>query len=153
MPIIKNRTVVESDWLRAPEIGSIPDGRVVVPLARWLEQRQELIRRPGAVGIRVGAGDRVEPLAEDLSALPLIVLESDGFADGRCYSQARLLRERLGYRGEIRVLDVHPEHLAFLERCGADAFELVDGIDPHQALEHLDEIDVRYQPAADDGAL
>jgi uncharacterized protein (DUF934 family) len=149
MQIIRNRFVVESDWLLAADQGPLPEGQVIVPLSRWLTQREDLGHHTDAVGVRLGPDDSVEVLAKDLPGLPLVALDSGGFVDGRCYSQARLLRERFGFEGEIRVLGAHPEHLAFLERCGANAFELLEGFDPVQALANFAEIGVHYQPAAD----
>ena len=55
----------------------------------------------------------------------LVALEFPKFTDGRAYSQARLLRERYGYRGEIRAVgDVLRDQLRFMARSGFDAFEL-----------------------------
>ena len=57
------------------------------------------------------------------------------FGDGRGYSIARLLRERCGYRGELRAIgDVLYDHLYFMEQCGFDAFALRDDQDAREAL-------------------
>ena len=63
-------------------------------------------------------------LAGEIDQLNLIVLDFPKFTDGRAYSQARLLRERLGYRGELRASGVVlRDQLPFLLRCGFDSFE------------------------------
>ncbi len=68
--------------------------------------------------------DSVEALAPEIDRLKLIVLNFPKFTDGRAYSQARLLRERLGYRGELRATGaVLRDQLPFLLRCGFDSFE------------------------------
>ncbi len=68
--------------------------------------------------------DPVETLAPEIDRLKLIVLNFPKFTDGRAYSQARLLRERLGYRGELRATGaVLRDQLPFLLRCGFDSFE------------------------------
>ena len=68
--------------------------------------------------------DRPEALAPDLARLKLIVLHFPKFTDGRAYSQARTLRGRLGYRGELRATgQVLRDQLPFLLRCGFDSFE------------------------------
>jgi uncharacterized protein (DUF934 family) len=68
--------------------------------------------------------DPVESLAPEIERLQLIVLNFPKFTDGRAYSQARLLRERLGYRGELRATGaVLRDQLPFLLRCGFDSFE------------------------------
>ena len=68
------------------------------------------------------------------------------FGDGRGYSIARLLRERHGYRGELRAVgQVARDHLYFMERCGFDAFLLRDGEDPHEALRGFEDFSAAYQ--------
>ena len=55
------------------------------------------------------------------------------FKDGRAYSYARLLRERWGYRGELRAVgDVLLEQLHFMQRVGFDAFAIASP----EALRH-----------------
>jgi len=68
--------------------------------------------------------DDVLALGEKLEGVRLIVLDFPKFTDGRAYSQARLLRERLGYDGELRATGaVFLDQLPFLLRCGFDSFE------------------------------
>jgi uncharacterized protein (DUF934 family) len=92
----------------------------------------------------------VAELAPDLERLELIELEFPKFVDGRAYSQARLLRERYGYRHELRATgNVLRDELQFMQRCGFDAFAIDDpkAVESWQAA--IKEIDVFYQPAAD----
>lgn len=127
-------------------------GTVSVPLARWQDpqQREALRFHNGRVGVRLSGADDVALLVDDLDRLELIVLEFSRFTDGRGYSQARRLRERYGYRGELRAVgDVLRDQLYFMVRCGIDAVELGPGQDPEQALAALDEITVHYQPTGD----
>jgi uncharacterized protein (DUF934 family) len=68
--------------------------------------------------------DDVAQLGARLDGVKLIVLSFPKFTDGRAYSQARLLRERLGYRGELRATGaVFLDQLPFMLRCGFDSFE------------------------------
>jgi len=68
--------------------------------------------------------DDVLELGGTLAGVKLIVLNFPKFTDGRAYSQARLLRERLGYTGELRATGaVFLDQLPFLLRCGFDSFE------------------------------
>jgi uncharacterized protein (DUF934 family) len=78
------------------------------------------------------------------------VLHFPKFTDGRAYSQARLLRERLKYTGEIRATgQVLPDQLNFMRRCGFDAFVLAKG-DPLDAWRMANEtFSGVYQPASD----
>ena len=156
MQIIRDRRVSESHWRHAPE-GALADARtgkrpgaIVVSLADWRRQRVALLRRGGPVGVRLGAGDDLDDILDDLDSIALVALEFESFTDGRGYTQARRLRERYGYRGEIRAIgDVSRDHLAFMERCGFNAFELRTRGGLRDALDAFDEISDVYQPAAD----
>jgi uncharacterized protein (DUF934 family) len=88
-----------------------------LPLADWLKDRV-------GPAVALANTDDVNELQPELASLTLITLRFPRFSDGRAYSQARLLRERLGYRGELRAAgDVLQDQLPFLLRCGFDSFE------------------------------
>lgn len=88
----------------------------------------------------------------DLAGFSVIILDFPKFKDGRAYSQARLLRERYGYTGEIRARgEVLRDQLLFMARCGFDAFEFA-GAKAEEAGAALNEFSFAYQPAADDMA-
>jgi len=100
--------------------------------------------------VRLTNTDPVADLAPDLDRLELIVLEFPKFTDGRAYSQARLLRERYGYRGELRAAgNVLRDQLLFMQRCGFDAFELTQGQPVQAWVAATNEFTVFYQPAGD----
>jgi uncharacterized protein (DUF934 family) len=64
----------------------------------------------------------------------LIAVRFPKFGDGRGYSIARLLRERYGYRGELRAVgDVLRDQLLFMKRSGFDSFSLREDQDPDEA--------------------
>jgi uncharacterized protein (DUF934 family) len=93
------------------------DGPMPVPFADWL------VAQSGAA-VSLANTDPVEDMASHVGRLALIVLHFPKFTDGRAYSQARLLRERYGYRGELRATGaVLQDQLPFLLRCGFDSFE------------------------------
>jgi uncharacterized protein (DUF934 family) len=72
------------------------------------------------------------------------------FNDGRGFSIGRLLRERYGFRGELRAIgDVLRDQLFFLARCGFDAFALRDDQDVDEALGAFADFSEAYQPALD----
>ena len=80
----------------------------------------------------------------------VIALEFPKFNDGRAYSQARLLRERYGYRGEIRAAGkVLRDQLLFMHRCGFDAYETADQVTAEVVERSLASFSLAYQPAAD----
>lgn len=109
-----------------------------------------LLERGEPVGVRLPNTTDVADLAEDLPLLAVVALEFPKFADGRAYSQARLLRERHGYRGEIRAVgDVLRDQLLFMARCGFDAFELRPDRSLEDALAAFGEFTESYQPAVD----
>jgi uncharacterized protein (DUF934 family) len=100
--------------------------------------------------VRLTPADAVEELAAELPRLALVAVEFPNPGDGRGYSAARLLRERLGFTGELRAVGagVRQDQAFLLARCGFDALELAPGEDPQQARRALQRYDVAYQPGA-----
>jgi uncharacterized protein (DUF934 family) len=123
----------------------------VVSLARFRAEREALLEREGRLGVRIPGDADPEELRLDLDALAVIEVELPRFADGRAFSTARLLRERLGFGGELRAVGyILRDQLFYLSRVGFDAFELKPNRDPEEALQAFGEISVTYQPAADE---
>lgn len=148
--VIKDRRIVEDRWRHVADDAELPDGPAIVSLARWSRERALLLERGEPIGVRLPNTTNVANLAADLPVLEVIALEFPKFADGRAYSQARLLRERYGYRGEIRAVgDVLRDQLLFMARSGFDAFEPRADRDLDDALEAFGEFSESYQPAAD----
>lgn len=148
--VIKNRRIVEDGWQAVADDAELPAGSVIISLARWRQERVALLERGEPVGVRLPNTANVADLAADLPALALVALEFPKFADGRAYSQARLLRERYGYAGEIRATgDVLRDQLFFMTRSGFDAFELRADRNLEDALEAFSDFSESYQPAAD----
>lgn len=118
----------------------------IVPLDCWLRWRAEGHAAHPATGVWLQPDDPFEALLPDLDRLPLIAVHFPVFTDGRGYSVARLLRDRHGYRGELRAVgDVLRDQLYFLRRCGFDAFALRADQDPERALQALEDYSVSYQ--------
>jgi uncharacterized protein (DUF934 family) len=87
-----------------------------------------------------------DPATVALEGVTRVEVNFPKFGDGRGFSIARLLRERHGYRGELRAVGhITRDLLFFLERCGFDAFELRDGEDPHEALASFEDFSESYQ--------
>ena len=148
--VIKHRRIVEDHWQYLADDAELPAGSVIVSLARWQRERAALLARGEPVGVRLPNTANVADLAADLPALALVALEFPKFADGRAHSQARLLRERYGYRGELRAVgDVLRDQLFFMARNGFDAFELRADRNLEDALDAFGEFSASYQPAAD----
>ena len=93
---------------------------------------------------------KVAELVPWLDHLSLVALVFPKFRDGRAYSQARLLRERYGYRCELRATgDVLRDQFQFLLRAGFDAFEVKKQADARVFAEAAARFSVFYQPSAD----
>ncbi len=68
---------------------------------------------------RLTLDNTADPREHDLSGVTVVELQFPKFADGRAFSQARLLRQRLGFAGDIRATgDVLIDQLQMLQRCG-----------------------------------
>ena len=150
--LIKGRPATDVDvWARVDDGDSLPDcAPAVVSLARWQSERNTLIRRNVAVGVRLASDETLEELLGDLERLDLIALDFPNLNDGRHFTTARLLRERYGFRGEIRATgQVLRDQLFAMARCGFDSFELQPHQDTAAAQNAFSEISVVFQPAAD----
>lgn len=150
--IIKMRRVVQDNWqlLKVAADGALPtippEGDVIVPLVLWQARRKELLAHPGRLGVWLDSHEGPEAIAGDLGIFGLIAIHFPKLTDGRGYSTARLLRERYGYKGELRAIgDVQRDQLLFLSRCGFDAFALKEGRDPEAALGAFSEFSEAYQ--------
>jgi len=153
MSIIIDRKIQSNQWLHLPDDEPLSGGDVTVTLGRWLEHRGELNVGVGRVGVRLQPGDELHELLPYLEELALIAIEFDGFAEGRGYSQAYLLRERHGYAGELRALGARRDHVMYMERCGINAFEPAAPDDAGTLMQGFDEISARYQPSHDRSPL
>jgi uncharacterized protein (DUF934 family) len=151
MAILKHGALQPNDWLTVADDAALPDGKpAVISLDRWLKGRDTLIGRNAPIGVRLKSDQSPIAIAEDLERLALIVLEFPKFTDGRGYSHARALRQRLGYKGELRAVgNVLRDQYLFMDRCGIDSIEVADDVNVAGYLESLGEFSIWYQPAAD----
>lgn len=121
----------EDEFGWADEGEPLPDGPVLVPLARLKAEADFLTAANRLLGVRVEPDERVEDLAAYLGRLAMVALAFPKFRDGRAYSSAALLRTRLGFAGELRAVgEVLVEQAPQMIRCGFDAFEPADGSTP-----------------------
>jgi uncharacterized protein (DUF934 family) len=126
-------------------------GEIVVTMARLLAEGDALLSSGRRVGVRLQPHERIEDLAYDLPRLAVVELVFAKFRDGRPYSNARILRSRLDYHGEVRAIgDVLREQALHLTRCGFDAFEPADGSTPEEWRAAAHRYRHVYQRAADD---
>jgi uncharacterized protein (DUF934 family) len=151
---IKDRKPQDDSWTPytgLEEVDNLPNGDIYIPLEEWQTKREELLQRNSKLGVILENTDDISELEDDLDRLDLIVLQFPKMADGRAYSQARLLRERYGYEGEIRAVgDVLQDQVFYMQRCGFNAFELRGDQDVSSVIAAFDEMTVTYQPSADE---
>ena len=103
---------------------------------------------PEARVIRLEPGDDPAAVAHELAGATRVEVNFPKFGDGRGYSIAKLLRNRYGYRGELRAVGhITRDHLYFMERVGFDAFELREGEDAAEALAAFATFSASYQRA------
>jgi len=152
MALIRNRKLGEDTWRLLEGDTHVPeDGDVLVPLSVWRDQLQMLENRKGGTGVWLDPED--EP--GEIGQFPqLIAVRFPAFTDGRGYSTARLLRQRYGFKGELRAIgDILRDQLYELERCGFDSFLLREDQDAQEALRAFNDFSEAYQSAVDQGPL
>lgn len=150
--LIKDNSVIENTWTVAEKdfSGPVEGSEVFLPKAYWLENAAELADRD-ATGVWLDSDEGPEELQPYLDKLQYIAINFPKFADGRGYSYARLLRERFGYKGEIRAIgDILHDQLFFLQRCGFDTYAIRDDKDAEAAKAGLSDFTNNYQAACDD---
>ena len=150
MPLVKAGKIAEDQYVRVEDDAPPPDGPVLPTAARFLADVRELVERDAPVGVIWPNDRRVTELAPWMDRLALIALVFPKFKDGRAYSQARLLRERYGFRGELRATsEVLRDQFQFLLRSGFDAFEVKKPADAAVFAQAAARFSVFYQPSAD----
>jgi uncharacterized protein (DUF934 family) len=125
-------------------------GDVIISLTRFQTDGERLISEGRSVGVRLEPAEEVEALAYDLPRLSVVAVAFPKFNDGRGYTAARLLRERYGFKGEVRAVgDVLRMQAPLMVRVGFDAFEPADGSTPEQWAASARRHRHVYQRAAD----
>jgi phosphoadenosine phosphosulfate reductase len=105
------------------------DVPVILTLKRWREDREALATRNAPIGLQIDPGNDWQDVVADLPRFPVVVVTIPKYADGRAFSIARLLRERDGYKGEIRAVGTYIiDQVPYMTRVGIDAFATTD---PH----------------------
>lgn len=151
MPLVKHGHIVEDVYIRVPDDAPIPDGvPVIVSADRFLANAAELTAREAAVGVLWPNNRKVAELEPWIARLALIALTFPKFRDGRAYSQARLLCERYGFRGELRATgEVLRDQFLFLIRAGFDSLEVTKAADADAFAAAVSAYSVFYQPSMD----
>ena len=151
MPLVKDGKIAADLFVHVPDGTELPgDGAILVPAARFLEDPQALLARAGKLGVIWPNNRDVDDLVPYLDRLAAVALVFPSFRDGRAYSQARLLRERYGFAGELRATgQVLRDQFVFMLRAGFDAFEVKKESDADAFAETVKRYSVFYQPTGD----
>ena len=151
MPLVKNGKITADAFVHVADDAEIPgEGAILVSATRLLGDAETLSRRTGRTGVIWPNNRDLDDLVPHLDRLAAVALVFPSFRDGRAYSQARLLRERHGYRGELRATgQVLRDQFLFMLRAGFDAFEVKKESDAEAFAATVKRYSVFYQPTGD----
>lgn len=151
MPLIRQGRVVEDEFVLLQDDQPLPDeGSFILPADRLVADASDILRRNGATGVIWPNNRDVAALETYLPRIALVGLVFPTFRDGRAYSQARLLRERFGYKRELRATgQVLRDQFLFMLRAGFDSFDVTKPGDAEAFLGTLQRYSAFYQSAAD----
>ena len=147
MPLVKQGRITTDPFVRVADGAELPgDGAVLVTAERFLADPEALLRRSGKLGVIWPNNRSLEDLVPHLDRLASVALVFPTFRDGRAYSQAFLLRRRLGFTGDIRATgDVLIDQLVQMERTGFSSAVLKEGVDASDAQRQFDRFNAFYQ--------
>lgn len=151
MQLIKNDVFIANEWTTLADDDALPDsGPVIVSLERFNTEQNLLLARDGKLGVRLKSGQEPTPIAGFLDQLDLVALEFPTYRNGRAYSYARMLRDRFGFKGEVRAVGgVLRDQFNHMKRVGFDALEVADNITPEAYADALATFQHAYQTSAD----
>ena len=151
MPLVKNGKIATDIFFHVADGTELPgDGPVLVTAARFLEDPEALLKRAGKIGVIWPNNRDLDDLVQYLGRLALVALVFPTFRDGRAYSQARLLRERYNYRGDLRATgQILRDQFVFMLRAGFDSFEVKKQADAEAFMQTAKRYSVFYQPTGD----
>lgn len=155
--IIKHGAIADDSWQivrlaegETAESITLPAGDIIVPLAVWKARKAELQSRAQR-GVWLAPNETAQDIATDLKDLTLVAIDFPQFADGRGYSTAHLLRNRYGWRGELRAIgDVLKDQLFYMQRVGFDTYAVRADKDISDAIKALADFSETYQAAVDE---
>ena len=151
MALLITDQLIEDRWHLLDDGTEIAESdNIIVSVERWQRDRDELTPLCGRLGILLKSNEPPDLIEDDIHRFDVICLDFPKFTDGRAYSYARLLREKYCFAGELRAVgNVLRDQLAFMRRCGINAFEIPDDADANNWPAAFNEISIRYQGAND----
>lgn len=156
--LILNGEVTPNEWQLIAQVEAgqdldlttLPAGKLILPLRQWQNHREALAARSGEIGVWLDSEESAELIAEEAAKLPLIAVNFPAFADGRGFTAGRMLRERFGFKGELRAVGgFMRDQLTYLQRCGFNAYAF-EGEQPLASLkDSLSDFGDSYQSGTD----
>jgi uncharacterized protein (DUF934 family) len=149
--LLRDRQIVFDEWRYVAEAPADAAAPLIVTFDQWQKEPDTWAQRGSPLGVVLAPAHKIELLAPDLAHFALIAAEFSGPGEGRGYTQARLLRERWNFKGELRATGyVRRDQLFFMARCGFNSFELPES-DIEDAYTAFSTFSAAYQPSNDSG--
>jgi uncharacterized protein (DUF934 family) len=155
--LLRDGRVVADDWAYLADADpgvagtAVASDGLIIPFDRWQADKATWLADTRRLGVVLQPAHKVELLVPDLARFELVAAEFPGPSDGRGYTQARLLRERYGFKHELRAAGyVRQDQLFFLARCGFNSFELPEN-ELSAATAAFSTFSAEYQPSNDAG--
>ena len=151
MALLQHGALQPNSWRFVGDDAAIPaEEPVTVSLKRWQAEGESLRGRNAPIGVRLKNDESALLLGADVHHLAVVEVEFPKFTDGRAFSQARILRDKLGYKGELRAIGtILRDQYFYMTRCGIDSVELPEDKPVDGYLAALKEFSAWYQPASD----
>lgn len=155
--LIKDGQVAENDWALMAKDSELAaalsntSAKILVPLSLWQAQKPALQASEKTVGVWLDSDDDIYELGAEATNLPIIALNFPVFMDGRSYSSAAILRERLGFEGELRAIgEILRDQLFYMKKCGINSFEISDSVKLEDALAAFNDFANNYQSTSEE---
>ena len=156
--LIKNQEILDDPWQILSnedaenfDLTRLQNGYWLLPLKTYLAVAEKQGLDSEKIGVYLKSDEQVNDIASALDTLKVIALNFNVFADGRSFSQARMLREHFDYTGEVRAIGAFiRDQLTYLTRCGFNAFSVSDSENLESITDSLNDFTEFYQAACDE---
>lgn len=147
MPLLEAGNAVPDSWIKVGDEDALPDSApALITLDRFQREKDALAGRNAPLGVLLPSDAKPESIADSLDRISLVAIQFPVFKDGRGFTIARTLRERYGYKGEIRAVGhVLIDQHVFLLRCGFTTVEIPEVAKAAEWKQALGQYDIAYQ--------
>ena len=109
------------------KLTSISKKKVILTKGLWIQKGQLLKKNKIISGIQLNSDESLDEITDDILYFSLIQFNFLSFKDGRPFSIAKTLRNKLNFKNEIRASGhILPDQYIFLIRCGFNTVEIKD---------------------------